>query len=150
MRACGRRGVPSSAKDYQQLGEDGQEAKGDDADWKLDDLKEVDERLATFIENSGAAPFAGTDFVRKYEEEKAAEVAGTQGPEPEEDPYNAFGFGILEYFKLLQDLMYVYIVICVLLIPVWLKYHEGGALAGLRGSTALTELTLGNLGFAEY
>ena len=65
-------------------------------------------------------------------------MAGTETIELTEDPFSQFGFGILEYFKLLQDLMYVYIVICVLLIPVWLKYHDGGALAGLRGSTALT------------
>lgn len=65
-------------------------------------------------------------------------MAGTEGPELTGDPFSGFGFGILEYFKLLQDLMYVYIVICVLLIPVWLKYHEGGALAAVRGSTPLT------------
>ena len=39
------------------------------------------------------------------------------------DPYNGFGFGILEYFKLLQHLMYIYIVICILLIPVFYNYY---------------------------
>jgi hypothetical protein len=116
----------------------------------LDDLKEIDERLSTFIKDAGAPPFEGTDFVMKYEDEKAAEAAGTEGPESKEDPFNAFGFGILEYFKLLQALIYIYIVICIMLVPVWLKYYKGGALAGLRGSTPLTELTLGNLGFATY
>jgi len=95
------------------------DGKDDEADWKLDDLKEIDERLSNFIKDAGAPPFEGTDFVKLYEDEKAAEEAGTEAPESNEDPFNAFGFGILEYFKLLQSLIYIYVVICIMLLPVW-------------------------------
>ena len=35
----------------------------DEGDWKLDDLREMDERLSKFIKDAGAKPFEGTDFV---------------------------------------------------------------------------------------
>ena len=99
------------------------EEKG--GDWKLNDLKEIDERLSKFISEASAKPFEGTDFIKNYEDEKAAEKDSSKTDETEDnlDPYNGFGFGILEYFKLLQHLMYIYIVICILLIPVFYRYH---------------------------
>lgn len=86
MRGCARTGRFRAAS-FAKLAE-GKDGAGDDADWQLDELKEVDERLSTFIKDSGAPPFEGADFVMKYEDEKAAEMAGTEGPELTEDPFN--------------------------------------------------------------
>lgn len=63
MRCCKRGGIKgilrSLSKDFKPLSDDKEEEK----DWKLDDLKEIDERLSDFIKNAGAPPFEGTNFI---------------------------------------------------------------------------------------
>ena len=103
----------------------------EEGDWKLNDLKEIDERLSKFIKDAGAPPFEGTDFVKNYQDEMAKQEDAGSDAGQELDPYNGFGFGILEYFKLLQALLYIYIVICILLLPIMYKYYQEGALQGL-------------------
>ena len=40
------------------------------------------------------------------------------------DPFEVFGFGIMAYFDLLRYLMVIFVVICLLYVPVMVLYSK--------------------------
>ena len=39
------------------------------------------------------------------------------------DPFDEFGYGVVAYFKIIKRLMFVYLIICIFLNPVFGIYH---------------------------
>lgn len=65
-----------------------------------------------------------------------------------EDPFNAFGFGIVAYFNMLQALIGAFMVMSLLAgINIYMFSKENGLPVGSKGEYAY-DLTLGNFGFS--
>jgi len=65
-----------------------------------------------------------------------------------DDPFNNYGFGIIAYFKLLNYLMYAYLLIGAMAVLLMYIYAKGGTLDNERNGY-LAKYTLGNLGQSQ-
>ena len=67
------------------------------------------------------------------------------------DVFNIYGPGVVEFFNLVRGLIYVYVIICILIIPMLIIYYDGGVLGKEDVKNGyITWSTLGNLGFSMY
>ena len=86
---------------------------------------EVDERLEQIILNTGGAKYCGTNII---EDQRRVNMDIQRNVKSSDDPFNNYGFGIIAYFKLLQYLLYAYLLICAMAVLLMYIYAKGGTL----------------------
>lgn len=64
------------------------------------------------------------------------------------DPFEEYGYGVLAYFDMLRYLIVVFMIICVLFIPIFVMYADNNVLQNFSSSSFYNVLSLGNIGQA--
>ena len=64
-----------------------------------------------------------------------------------EDPFDQFGHGIKSYFAMMKMLIWVFVVLTILFIPIESMYKGGGSYNRLEDS--FHKITIGNLGHSD-
>jgi len=62
------------------------------------------------------------------------------------DPFDDYGFGIVAYFKFLRHIMFAFLIITGLFVPVIGLYGQSSFYENLIGSHLVNSVSLGNLG----
>jgi len=125
----------------------------------LNKIKVMDKRLEDICDYYGKQ-YEGTDPIEDSqvinEQEKLKDLGVYKTPDmihyqklevgKQPDPFDVFGHGIKSYFRMMEMLMFVMVLISILFIPVFMMYRNGGA---YREDDMIASLTLGNIGHAE-
>ena len=91
----------------------------------------------------------GTDFLNDAKTTHKQRIMELQ-QDVDEDPYEIFGYGIQAYFKMLEQLIKIFLVITIIMSPVFYIYYHGDAYDHLEGlNKYMAPFTLGNIGHAK-
>jgi hypothetical protein len=68
--------------------------------------------------------------------------------EENEDPFNSLGFGVVAYLRMVKNLMIMFLLFSILIIPAIYLFVTNDGLTGLNNYSK-AQFSLGNLGFSR-
>jgi len=116
-------------------------------------MTDANSHLDRSIKEANGLPYEGTDPIKDEQSilvDKFRDLLNHRRrkgkKQVETNPFNTFGHGIVEYFRLMKILMNVFVGIILLFAPVMWIYSSGGEFEHFGEAAFEVRYTLGNLG----